>query len=147
MKITLCGSIAFYDEMLEVKGNLEAMGHEVKIPISEVIDEEGNVVPVKVYYERRKAETSETGWIWDVKEAAIRAHFEKIEWSEAILVLNYDKNGIANYIGGNTLLEVGLAFHLKEKIFLLNPIPEISYKEEIIGMKPIVINNDLTQIK
>jgi hypothetical protein len=147
MKITLCGSIAFYDEMLEVKGKLEELDHEVKLPISEVIDEDGNVVPIKEYYDRRKAETSETGWIWDRKEAAIRAHFEKIEWSDAILVLNYNKNGIANYIGGNTFLEIGLAFHLKEKIFLLNPIPEISYKEEMLGMKPIIINNDLTKIK
>ncbi|MFA6514437.1 MAG: hypothetical protein WCT50_04105 [Patescibacteria group bacterium] len=147
MKITLCGSIAFYDEMLDVKRQLEVLGHEVKLPISEVMDEEGNVVPIKEYYERRKAETSETGWIWDRKEAAIRAHFEKIEWSEAVLVLNYDKNGIANYIGGNTFLEIGLAFHLKEKIFLLNPIPEINYKEELLGMKLIVINSDLTKIK
>jgi hypothetical protein len=133
--------------MLDVKRQLEVLGHEVKLPISEVMDEEGNVVPIKEYYERRKAETSETGWIWDRKEAAIRAHFEKIEWSEAVLVLNYDKNGIANYIGGNTFLEIGLAFHLKEKIFLLNPIPEINYKEELLGMKLIVINSDLTKIK
>jgi len=42
---------------------------------------------------------------------------------------------------------MGLAFHLNKKLFLLNEIPEISYKEEILGMKPIIINNDLTKIK
>ena len=41
---------------------------------------------------------------------------------------------------------MGLAFYLKKKIFLLNDIPEMSFKEEILGMKPIVINNDLSKI-
>lgn len=74
-------------------------------------------------------------------------YFEKVNWSDAILVLNYDKNNIIGYIGGNTLMEIGVAFFLKKKIYLLNLIPEISYKEEIIGMKPIIINGDLSIIK
>jgi hypothetical protein len=73
-------------------------------------------------------------------------HFDKVEWSDAILVLNYCKNGVDNYIGANTLLEMGLAFHLNKNIYLLNEIPELSYKEEILGMFPIVINNDLAKI-
>lgn len=73
-------------------------------------------------------------------------HFKKIEWSDAVLVLNYDKNDIANYIGGNTFLEIGIAFYLGKKIYLFNDIPEISYKEEILGMKPVVIFEDLSKI-
>lgn len=34
--------------------------------------------------------------------------------SDAILVLNYDKKGIKNYIGGNTLMEMGFA-HVHDK--------------------------------
>ena len=49
-------------------------------------------------------------------------------------------------IGGNTFLEMGLAMHLKKKIYLLNSIPEISCKEEILGMKPVIINNNLSEI-
>ena len=56
------------------------------------------------------------------------------------------KDGKKNYIGGNTLMEMGLAFFLKKKIFLLNQIPELSYKEEILGVKPILINGDLNKI-
>ena len=44
-------------------------------------------------------------------------------------------------------MEMGVAFYLHKKIFLLNPIPEISYREEILGMKPIIINGDLSLIK
>lgn len=139
MKITLCGSIAFFDEMQNVQKELEELGHEVKLPPSTIINDSGNAIPVKEYYAMRKSAVSDNGWIWDKKEEAMRNHFDKVEWSDAILVLNYSKNGIDNYIGANTLLEMGLAFHLKKPIYLLNPIPEISYKEEIIGMKPEVI--------
>ncbi len=67
--------------------------------------------------------------------------------SPPVMVPDKDKNGIKNYIGANTLLEMGLAFHLNKKIFLLNPVPEISYKEEILGMKPIVLNGNVELIK
>jgi len=41
---------------------------------------------------------------------------------------------------------MGVAFFLDKKIFLLNPIPEISYKEEILAMSPIVINQEISKI-
>ena len=67
---------------------------------------------------------------------------------DAVLVLNLDRKGIKNYIGGNTLMEIGFAYVLNEKIFLYNPIPEIEfYKSEIEAVKPIVINGDLSLIK
>jgi hypothetical protein len=146
MNITICGSIAFYEEMLDVKGKLEQLGHQVKLPPFEVKDDNGNMIPVKEYYSKRKAETRDTSWIWDRKEEAMRLHFQKVEWGDAVLILNYDKNNIPNYVGANTLLELGLAFHLNKKLFLLNDIPNIGAKEEILGMKPILINQDLTKI-
>ena len=147
MIITICGSIAFYNEMLDVKEKLEQLGHQVKLPPFEVKDDNGNMIPVKEYYSIRKAETDDTSWIWDRKEEAMRLHFQKVEWSDAVLILNHDKNGVSNYVGANTLLELGLAFHLNKKLFLLNNIPDIGCKEEILGMKPSVINNDLTKIE
>lgn len=147
MKITICGSIAFFHEMPVIKTKLEQLGHQVKLPPFEVKDENGVMIPVKEYYTRRKAETRDTSWIWDRKEEAMRLHFNKIEWCDAVLIVNYDKNSIQNYIGANTLLEMGLAFHLHKKIFLLNTIPEMNYKEEVLGMKPIIIYEDLKKIQ
>jgi hypothetical protein len=77
----------------------------------------------------------------------MRKHFAKVEESDAILVVNPDKNDIAGYIGANTLIEMGLAYYLRKKIFLLNDIPEISYKEEILGVKPQVIHGDFDKIR
>lgn len=69
-----------------------------------------------------------------------------IKSGDAILVCNFDKNGIKNYIGGNTLMEIGFAHVNNKKIFLLNSIPDMSYKDEIEAMEPTVINDDLSKI-
>ena len=71
-----------------------------------------------------------------------------IKGSDGILVLNYEKKGVENYIGGNSFLEIGVAFDLGKKIFLLNPIPEnLPYTEEIEVINPVVINGDFSIIK
>ena len=68
--------------------------------------------------------------------------------ADAVLVLNLDKNGIKNYVGGNTLMEIGFAHVLNQKIFMYNPIPETTYcKSEIEAVRPVVINGDLSKIK
>ncbi|MBT4722241.1 hypothetical protein HN958_02740 [Candidatus Falkowbacteria bacterium] len=148
MKITLCLSIKFWQEMLQVQKELESLGYEVLTPPHEVPNDKGEMIPVEEYYRIRKDDSrGNESWIWDLKEKAIRAHFEKVAQSDVILVLNYYKKGIRNYIGANTLLEMGLAFWLKKRIYLLNPIPEeLDYAEEIKGMMPIVINNDLENL-
>ena len=56
-------------------------------------------------------------------------------------------NGIPNYIGGNTFLEMGFAHVLNKKVFLLNNIPAMPYDDEIKDMQPIVLNGDLLKIK
>jgi hypothetical protein len=153
-KITICGSIAFYKEMEQVQGKLLECGHEVKIPelALEVPSKSG--AGKKVYFGQYIEENGgidafpETHEIWDLKESAIRDHFEKIEWGDAILVVNPEKRGVEGYVGGNTLIEIGLAFFLRKGIFLLNPVSsELSCKQEIMGMKPVVLNGDLSLTK
>lgn len=79
---------------------------------------------------------------------AIREFWKPMQNADALLVANYDKHGIKNYIGGNAFLEMGFAHVLHQKLFLLNPIPEMPYYgTEIIAMKPTVINGDLRLIK
>ncbi len=54
------------------------------------------------------------------KAKLMRGHFDEIVKTDAILVLNLSKKGIDGYIGGNVLMEMGLAFHLKKPIFMDN---------------------------
>lgn len=153
MKITICGSIAFYQEMEEIKKSLENNGHEVFIPLlsNEAPKEMGG--GKTIYFGKYIEDNGGTDAfpsnhkIWDLKEKAINDHFEKIGWGDSIIVVNHEKRGIAGYIGGNTLIEIGLAFYLKKPIYILNPVSsELSYKQEIMGMKPIFLNGDINII-
>lgn len=146
MKITICGSVAFQDEVLSIKEKLEKLGHEVKMWPLKLKDEKGQSISAKEYYKIRQIASEDEKWVWDRKAKAVREHFNKIAWSDAILVVNYDKNDIKGYIGGNTLMEMGLAFFLRKKIYLFNKIPELPYKEEILAVRPIIINGDLSKI-
>ena len=57
--------------------------------------------------------------------------------------MNYDVGEIENYIGGNSFLEMGMAYYLGKPIYLLNPIPEMPYISEIEAMEPTVLSGDL----
>jgi len=144
MRITISGSIKFASQLVEIYGRLKEMGHEPLMHgqmfgIAEGTAEQLDHVP--------------TG---DLSEhAEIKRKYNYIKWwnnciksGDAILVCNFDKNGIKNYIGGNTLMEIGFAHVNDKKVFLLNPIPEeVSYFDEIAAMTDLVINGDLSMIK
>lgn len=153
MKITICGSIGFYKEMESARDKLVKSGHEIKIPelTREVSQEFGG--GKKVYFgqyieQNGGVDAFPAGHeIWNMKEDAINDHYEKIDWCDAILVINEEKRGVRGYVGGNTLIEIGVAFYLKKKIYILNLVSsELSYKQEILGMKPIILNGNLSII-
>ena len=145
MKITICNSVHFWKEAMAAQKRLETIGHEALTHPME-IEFEGKMLPVIEYYRMRKAQWNAK--IEDLKEWAMREHFTKIKASDAILVLNYDKEGKKNYIGGNTFLEMGLAFALDKKIFMLNDVSEdIPYAEEIKGMRPVIVKEDFSNVK
>ncbi|MBI5732886.1 hypothetical protein HY967_02935 [Candidatus Jorgensenbacteria bacterium] len=134
MTITICGSIKFFEQMLETKNKLEGMGHTVLMPIkADDVDywSEDNSSRVQA---KKKFEF-------------ISEHMDKIEKSDAILVVNVTKGDIKNYIGANTFLEIGFAHYRDKGIYLLNPIPNHKYiEDEILTVDPIVLNGDLTKI-
>ncbi|MNH75263.1 NTPase [compost metagenome] len=110
---------------------LEAQGYEVERPNVK----EGEFV------DGVRAVISDTS-----KRQYIDEHFAKIDASDAVLVINEPKNGIDGYIGGNTLLEIGRAYAQGLEIFLLHPVPEVSYADEIRSMQPVVLEGDLANI-
>lgn len=66
---------------------------------------------------------------------------------ERILIINIDKKGIKNYIGGNAFLEMGFAHILSKKIYLFNPIPKMIYTDKILAMQPVILSKNLDNIK
>lgn len=143
MKIAICGSMAFAPEMLSAKKELEKLGHSVVTPL--LVEK---FIKIKKLKDRAQKSGSKEGAKLKKRYDLIRGYYEKIKKSDAILVLNYDKNDVKNYIGGNSFLEMGFAYVLGKKIFLLNPIPEHgSQYEEMLAMDPVVLNGDLAKIK
>ena len=135
MKITICCSIKFFDEVLQIKQKLEQSGHEVFMPIK---------VPGVDYWS-----VDGTSRIEAKKSLGlIGEHMNKIEKSDAILVVNYSKGDIENYIGANTFIEMGFAHYTGKKIFILNTLPDQKYiHDELVSFDATILNGDLENIK
>ena len=96
--ITLCGSLKFKKEMMEIAEKMSLDGNCVLTP----------VYPVLENYKRTDRQL----------ELLKEAHFKKIELSDSILVVN-----INNYIGNSTNLEIEYAKKLgKEIIYYIDLI-------------------------
>ena len=137
MRIGIIGSMQLTEKMYEVCDELKKLGHDSYLtdlakPFIGKTDKEKERIKI---YQKNELD-------------AIRKFWNSMQDGDAVLVVNLTRKGIENYIGGNTFLEMGFAYVLNQKIFLYNPIPEIDlYKTEIVAMKPIIINQDLTKIR
>lgn len=76
----------------------------------------------------------------------IKAYYEKIKKYDIVLVVNPEKKGVKGYIGGNTLIEMAFAHVLNKKLFCLYTLSELPYTAEILAMKPIILNGDLSKL-
>ncbi len=124
MKITIIGNMSFIEKFKEAKEILEQRGNEVIVPEKDSMPEP--ITP-------------------SVKRKAMEKFNENLKQSDAILVMNYTKNGKENHIGANTLMEIGMAFILNKKIFVLNPFPEFC-KDELEAIEVQLLNGDLNKI-
>ena len=137
MKIVICGSMSASQEMIEIKKSLDRVGHEAIFPKG-----------AELYVSGQKKSDNQNDKIENkVKNDLIRDFYFAIEKADAVIIANFDKNGINNYIGGNTFLEAGFAHVLNKKLYFVNDIPEMIYREELIAFQPIILNGDLSKIK
>jgi len=143
MKITICGSLNFAKEMQKIKDQLIKRGHEVLLPDSIKDFSLNNVNDADSLKKDREK-------YMEIKPIYTKKHFDKIKNSDAILVVNLEKHGVDNYIGGATFAEIMLAFYYNKKIFLWNPIPKDKrvdfIVDEIESVKPIILNGDLNKL-
>lgn len=91
--ITVCGSLRFYKEMMEITEKLEL---------------QGNCMLVPVYNPSR---TNKDGFTDEEATMLTKMHKEKIKLSDAILVVN-----VNNYIGNSTKKEIEFAKSLNKEI-------------------------------
>lgn len=137
MKVGVIGSMQFTERMSELCTDLDKLGHEAHMSkfAAAFFGKDDETI------ERLKLEQK-------YNEDAIRQDCAWVKEMDALLVANYDKHGIANYIGGNGFIEMAYGHLLGQKLYLLNPVPDMPYYgTEIVAMRPIVIDGDLTRIK
>ena len=140
--ITICSSVSHYKQAIEIEKELKKLGIKVKMPKTAGIMKKNDDFDVTHYKTWFKDEND-----YYKKTKLMLGHFKKIVESDAILVTNFEKNGFNGYIGGNALMEMLVAFLNKKRIYIYNkPSNKLSIIEEIYGLKPIIINGDLTKI-
>lgn len=136
MKILICGSMSASKQIIEIKRFLEAKKHEVIIPKNTEKYASGELSP----------ENSCESTDHKIKYDLIRKYYLLIKEADAVIVANYNKGNIRNYVGGNSFLEAGFAHVLGKKLYFINDIPEMIYSDELCVFKPIILNGDLNKI-
>jgi hypothetical protein len=82
----------------------------------------------------------------EMKKQFIKQYLEEIKKSDSLLVWNQEKHGKKGYIRANTLMEMSFGYVLKKPLYLLNQPEDESTKLEILGMEPIILNNNFIQL-
>ena len=136
MVIGIIGSMHFTEKMVEVSQELTRLGH--KPVLSGFINDfvgKNNQEKERVKIEQK------------FNENAMKRDWERLKNVEALLIINLERHGISNYIGGNTLFELAAGYFADKKIFFYNNIPDISYyKSELQAINPIIIKGDLSKV-
>lgn len=136
MRIGIVGSMHHSEKMLEVADALRTLGHK---PFTSSF--------VQKFIGKNDEEKEHIKIDQKNNHDAIRDYWRQMQGADAILVLNLDRHGVPHYVGGNTLMEIGFAHVLNQKIFLYNPVPDIPYyKTEIEAVRPVIINGDLSLV-
>lgn len=139
LNLAICASASSYPAVIAFSNELEKIGINVILPKT--------AAKMKIKGEENDeviTDWSKTTAKYRSKATAIREHFDEITQSDAILVMNYEKHGKANYIGPNVLMEMAIAFYLKKPIYVLNGQPEDSpLIDEILGLEPIFLKGNI----
>lgn len=127
LRVVLCGSMAALPMMEQLRNILVAQGIEAIAPNPDVL---GDITDGEEFRA--------------VKRDASRRHMSLIQdpSTAAILVVNVERHGMANYVGPNAFGEIAVAFAESRETFLLNEIPP-GYKDELEAWGARPLHGDL----
>ena len=129
MIVKIHASLDFKDEMVSARNYLVSAGYDVLLPelqrFQHIRDELGDDIEFT-----------------KIKTRLTKQNMTYVEKCDCLLILNYPHRNITNYVGGNSFLEMVLAYYLHKPIFLLNNIPsDMPYTEEIKALEPLVVGS------
>ena len=115
--------------MIDTKNYLESKGLDI-------------ILPELKRYQHIRDELGDEKRFTKIKKRLTKQNMINVEKCDCLLILNYSHRGYDNYIGGNSFLEMVLAFYLHKPIYLLNNIPQnMLYTEEINALEPIIVKS------
>lgn len=132
--------MTFAQQMVETKLKLEQQGHSVLLPVDAEIHVNNPSLIDDLDADARHLRENDI----------LRKCFQRVAECDAVLFLNYPKNGISGYIGTSSLMEMGLAHHLGKKLFLLHDTPspkQARWAHEVSVMAPIILKEDFSKLK
>lgn len=141
MKIYVLGSNSFMKEMVQARDELVTLGHDgwIHPDYEAFVRGEKKAILERVSRGEHAKVKRDNDYL--------KVHYKHICQSDGILIVNLEKKGIKNYIGGNVLIEMGQAYVNDKAIFLLNGVPtQVPYIAEIECMDPICLNGNLNNI-
>ncbi|HVX58880.1 MAG TPA: hypothetical protein VG964_04100 [Candidatus Saccharimonadales bacterium] len=140
--IVICSSASFYEHVNQIADELVGLGYKAVVPLTaRKMKKTGDydVHKIKTWIDRPED--------FGMKHDLAMAHFNEIARGDAVLIVNDDKPGKPNYIGPNTAMEWGVAYHLGKPVFIMNGVDkESNFYEEVYGLAT-VIDGDLKRIK
>lgn len=130
-KLLIHASLDFVDKMINVKNHVEKNFLNCKI-----------ILPELTRYQHIRDVEGDDKTFTKIKNRLTIQNMQNVEVCDILLILNYSHRNIENYVGGNSFIEMCIAFYLKKPIYLLNDIPEnMPYTEEIKSFFPQVIHS------
>lgn len=129
-RIVLCGSMAFYSKMLDLRDELSLHGLPAFAP-----DPDNDL-----FTTQEKSDQI-------TKRRASMRHIRKVrdQSTFGILVVNFDKHGIPDYIGPNTFAEIAVALAHYKRIYLFQSVPRF-YQDELLAWGAIPLHGDIRLI-
>ena len=124
--------MTFIDAMEDLAIRIEALGYGVKIPQREekAIDW-GN------------PDLHDVG---NLKQKFIDDHLAKIRGSDAVLLANFEKHGIAGYVGPNTLMEAAFGYALGKPVALLFDPGNQPCSIELMGITRLLLDGTVENL-
>lgn len=125
MKILIHASLDHKEAMVNAKKYIETNSmHTVILP------------DLKRYQDIRDVDGDDETFT-KIKNRLTKENLRNVDSCDLLLIINETHRGVNNYIGGNSFMEMVVAFYLHKPILLLNDIPEgLPYTEEIKSLYP-----------
>ena len=129
MKILIHASLDFKQAMIDAKKYIEENSHH------------HIMLPELTRYQDIRDVQGDDETFTRIKNRLTKENFKNVEYCDVLFILNYSHRGIENYVGGNSFMEMVIAFFLKKPIYLLHEIPEdMTITEEIKSLYPTVVH-------